>query len=204
MKKVYSFLTALLVATLLIPWQLNAQILLNENFDTLTSGVPKGWVAEGTYSQSWQSTKDSYTSGWENSYGLFFNCYSASTGLTAILKSPVINLSSSSKDMILSFYLYDAGENSNTFNLVALSNQDTKWVAFSPQTDYLLIIRNYIKETDFQSLLNKIKAIPRVVHAYVVDLGKNKKIDTILEDIELHEMNIFDEMNYRPKIKGES
>ncbi|MBR2050919.1 MAG: IPExxxVDY family protein [Bacteroidales bacterium] len=111
---------------------------------------------------------------------------------------------SSDDEHFFSFYLYDAGENSNTFNLVALSNQDTKWVAFSPQTDYLLIIRNYIKETDFQSLLNKIKAIPRVVHAYVVDLGKNKKIDTILEDIELHEMNIFDEMNYRPKIKGES
>lgn len=111
---------------------------------------------------------------------------------------------SSDDEHFFSFYLYDAGENSNTFNLVALSNQDTKWVAFSPQTDYLLIIRNYIKETDFQSLLNKIKAIPKVAHAYVVDLGKNKKIDTILEDIELHEMNIFDEMNYRPKIKGES
>ena len=110
MKKVYSFLTALLVTTLLIPWQLNAQILLDENFDDLTSGVPEGWVAEGTYSKSWQSTKDSYTSGWENSYGVFFNCYSASTGLTAILKSPVIDLSSSSKDMILSFYLYDADE----------------------------------------------------------------------------------------------
>ena len=110
MKKVYSFLTVLLVSMMLIPWQLNAQILLDENFDDLTSGVPEGWVAEGTYSKSWQSTKDSYTSGWENSYGVFFNCYSASTGLTAILKSPVIDLSSSTKDMILSFYLYDADE----------------------------------------------------------------------------------------------
>ncbi len=111
---------------------------------------------------------------------------------------------SSEDDNLFSFYLYDAGENSNTFNLVALSNQETKWVTFSPQTDYLLIIRNYLKESDFLSLLQKIKSIPKVVHAYVVDLGKNKKIDTILEDIELHEMNIFDEMNYRPKIKGES
>lgn len=111
---------------------------------------------------------------------------------------------SSEDDNLFSFYLYDAGENSNTFNLVALSNQETKWVTFSPQTDYLLIIRNYLKESDFLSLLQKIKSIPKVVHAYVVDLGKNKKIDTILEDIELHEMNIFDEMNYRPKIKSES
>ena len=110
MKKVYSLLTALLVSMMLIPWQLNAQILLSENFDTLESGVPTGWVAEGTYSNSWQSTKGAYTSGWENSYGVYFNCYSASTGLTAILKTPVIDLSSSTKDMILSFNLYDADE----------------------------------------------------------------------------------------------
>lgn len=106
---------------------------------------------------------------------------------------------SSDGENFFSFYLYDAGENSNTFNLVALSNENTKWVSFSPQTDYLLIIRNYIKDSDFQSILNKIKSIPKVAHAYVVDLCKNSKIDTILEDIELHEMNIFDEINYRQK-----
>ncbi len=110
MKKVYSLLTAMLMAMLLIPWQLNAQVLLNENFDTLTSGVPTGWVAEGTYSDSWQSTSGSYVQGWENTAGLYFNCYSATTGLTAILKSPVVDLSSSTKDMILSFNLYDADE----------------------------------------------------------------------------------------------
>ena len=94
-----------------------------------------------------------------------------------------------------SFYLYDAGENANTFNLVALSNEESKWVSFSPQTDYLLIIRNYIKDTDYQSLLAKIKSIPKVIYAYSVDLGKNSKIDTILEDIEMHEMEIGNEIN---------
>ena len=54
-----------------------------------------------------------------------------------------------------SFYLYDAGENANTFNLVALSNEESRWVSFSPQTDYLLIIRNYIKDTDYQSDLGR-------------------------------------------------
>ncbi len=103
---------------------------------------------------------------------------------------------SSDDENYFSFYLYDAGENANTFNLVALSNEETKWVTFSPQTDFLLIIRNYIKDSDFQSILNKIKSIPKVVHAYVVDLGKNSKIDTILEDIELHEMSIFDSQKY--------
>jgi hypothetical protein len=100
---------------------------------------------------------------------------------------------------LFSFYLYDAGENSNTFNLVALSNENVRRVSFSPQTDYLLIIRNFIKDSDYQSFLTKIKSIPNVHYAYSIDLGKNSKIDTILEDIELHEMNIFDEMNKRLK-----
>ena len=99
-----------------------------------------------------------------------------------------------------SFYLYDAGENSNAFNLVALSNEDTKWVSFSPQTDYLLIIRNNIKDSDYQSLLTKIKSIPKMIFAYSVDLGKNSKIDTILEDIEMHEMEISNEMNKKTSL----
>ena len=110
MKKVYSLLTALLVTMLLTSWQLNAQVLLNENFDAVESGVPTGWIAEGTYSNSWQSTKGSYATGWENSYGLYFNCYSASSGKTAILKTPVLDLTSSTKDMMLTFNLYDADE----------------------------------------------------------------------------------------------
>ncbi len=103
----------------------------------------------------------------------------------------------SEDENFFSFYLYDAGENSNTFNLVALSNEEGRWVSFSPQTDYLLIIRNYIKDSDFQAFLSKIKSIPNVLYAYSVDLAKNAKIDTILEDIEMHEMDIVDEMNKR-------
>jgi hypothetical protein len=99
-----------------------------------------------------------------------------------------------------SFYFYDAGENANAFNLVALANEETKWVSFSPQTDYLLIIRNYIKDSDFQSILTKIKSIPKIVYAYTIDLGKNSKIDTILEDIEMHEMEISNEINKKTSL----
>ena len=100
-------------------------------------------------------------------------------------------------DNFFSFYLYDAGENSNTFNLVALKNESAKWVSFSPQTDFLFIIRNYIKDSDFQQILAKIKSVSKINHAYVVDLDLNSKIDAILEDIELHEMDIVDELNKR-------
>ncbi len=94
-----------------------------------------------------------------------------------------------------SFYLYDAGENSNAYNLVALASEGKEWVSFKPKTDYLFIIRNYIKESDFQSILTKINSIQNVFHAYNVNLEHNKKIDVILEDIEFHEMDIIDEIN---------
>ena len=103
-------------------------------------------------------------------------------------------------DNFYSFYLYDAGENANAFNLVALSNEDTRLVSLAAPTDYLLIIRNYIKDSDFQAVLTKIKSIPKVIYAYSIDLGKNSKIDTILEDIEMHEMSISEELNRKARL----
>jgi hypothetical protein len=96
---------------------------------------------------------------------------------------------------LFSFYLYDSGENSNTFNLVALSSEGKEWVSFKPKTDFIFIVRNYIKDADFHSMLTKIKNIPNIFHAYVIDLDINKKMDVILEDIEFHEMDIIDEIN---------
>ena len=94
-----------------------------------------------------------------------------------------------------SFYRYAAGENANTFNLVGLISENKEWVSFKPRTEFLLIIRNYIKESTYQLLISKIKSIPQVYHAYNIDLDVNKKIDVILEDIEFHEMDIANEEN---------
>lgn len=90
-----------------------------------------------------------------------------------------------------SFYLYDGGENSNTYNLVEIANTEARWVKFSPAIDYLIVIRNYIHESKLADLLEKIKHIEGVMHAYLIDLETNNKIDTLLEDIEMHEMEII-------------
>ena len=92
-----------------------------------------------------------------------------------------------------SFYLYHKGENSNTFDLVAIRSYDGKeWVSFKPKTDYFLIIRGYMREETFSQILNKIKDIPNIFHAYLVDTATNKKIYHFLEDIENHEIDILD------------
>lgn len=94
-----------------------------------------------------------------------------------------------------SFYLYTKGENSNTFDLVSImSNEGKEWVSFKPKTDYFLIIRGFMREDNFTQILNKIKSIPEVFHAYLVDTSSNKKIYHFLEDIENHEIDILDAM----------
>ncbi|MBR4155805.1 MAG: IPExxxVDY family protein [Bacteroidales bacterium] len=124
--------------------------------------------------------------------------YQLAWHLNKTLKTELVKYKSitSNGEDFFSFYLYDAGENSNAYNLVSLSSSEGKeWVSFKPKTDFLFIIRNYIKESDFQSILTNINSIQNVFHAYVVDLEYNKKIDVILEDIEFHEMDIIDEIN---------
>lgn len=90
-----------------------------------------------------------------------------------------------------SFYLYDGGENCNTFNLVEIVNSEGRWVNFSPATDYLIVIRNFINDENLAKILEKIKHIKGVQFAYLIDLDINSKIDTLLEDIEMHEIEII-------------
>ncbi|MBO7468953.1 MAG: IPExxxVDY family protein [Bacteroidales bacterium] len=93
-----------------------------------------------------------------------------------------------------SFYLYDGGENCNTYNLVEISNSEGRWVTFSPATDYIIVIRNFINEENLAKHLEKIKHIEGVQLAYVIDLDMNSKIDALLEDIEMHEIDIVTSM----------
>ncbi|MBO5728279.1 MAG: chitobiase/beta-hexosaminidase C-terminal domain-containing protein [Paludibacteraceae bacterium] len=100
MKKKLHFLWVLLVAMLLIPGQLDAQI-LSENFDNLESGVPTGWTVAGDAgSYNWQVTGSSYP-GYNDTKGLYFNSYYASNGATAVLKSPVFSLKDVAKTQML-------------------------------------------------------------------------------------------------------
>lgn len=93
-----------------------------------------------------------------------------------------------------SFYLYDGGENCNTFNLVEIVNSEGRWVNFSPATDYLIVIRNFINDENLAKILEKIKRIESVQFTYLIDLDMNSKIDTLLEDIEMHEIEIVSDM----------
>ena len=94
-------------------------------------------------------------------------------------------------DLAFSFYYYSEGENCNTYNLVEISNTEGRWVNFSPATDYLIIIRHFIHDDKLSNIIDTIKHIEGVQLAYLVDLDMNSKIDALLEDIEMHEIEII-------------
>ncbi len=91
---------------------------------------------------------------------------------------------------LCSLYLYDMGENANIYNLVALKSYEGKyWVALKPKLDYIFVVKNNIKDKDLNMILNKIKSISKVLHAYIIDLDINNKLDVVLERIDFQDSN---------------
>lgn len=99
------------------------------------------------------------------------------------------------KGVDYSFYYYTAGDKYNVYDLVALTREEKSWMNLSPHVDYILIIRNEISEDRLQNLINSIRGIKGVVHAFLVNL--TKEFDPFLETIELHEISIQDSLSIR-------
>lgn len=92
------------------------------------------------------------------------------------------------------FFYYNAGENRNAYNLVALKNRDHVCLKLNPQIDFLFIIRNHITEDRLGQIIKSIREIKNVVHAYVMDLSRTPAIDVLLEKIEMHERRCLEEL----------
>lgn len=101
-----------------------------------------------------------------------------------------------------SFYYYDTGENGNTYNLVSLNYRGSYWQTTSPRSDFMLIIRNKLKTISLNEMLADIREIDGVNYAFVLDPQTSKTIGTMLETIELHEINILNEIQMRNNIKA--
>lgn len=88
------------------------------------------------------------------------------------------------------FYYYDEGENQNTFNLLSNNGDGELMLKMPARIDFFLIIRNPVNETRFASIVNTLRNISGVLMAFELDLVKHKQLDTILEELEFHEMSI--------------
>ncbi|MDY0078119.1 MAG: IPExxxVDY family protein [Bacteroidales bacterium] len=95
------------------------------------------------------------------------------------------------------YYLYDEGENSNVYNLVSINDKGALWLKLPVTTDYLLIIRNSIHSEKLTDILKTIRKTEQLVHAFLIEQERIKGIDPLLEQIELHEMELMKNINKR-------
>lgn len=93
------------------------------------------------------------------------------------------------------FFYYNAGENRNAYNLVSLRHKDHLCIKLKPQIDYLLVIRNPIKDDRLEQLIKSIRNIKGVTYAYDMDLSKTPAIDVLLERIEMHQGKNFEDQS---------
>lgn len=90
----------------------------------------------------------------------------------------------------LSFYYFNQGENGSVHNLVMLNKTVTSLTKLPQSTDFLLIIRNNLASLPIDQIKRSIRTIPKVILSYTIDWEKYKGIDSLLEQIDLHELSI--------------
>ena len=71
------------------------------------------------------------------------------------------------------------------------------------QVDFLLIVEGELKKARKDSLIKAIRAIPSVLLAYEINFAEIRNYETLLNDMEMHFMNIRKEtkVKYQPKNK---
>lgn len=105
------------------------------------------------------------------------------------------------EDVGYSFYAYTAGEKYNVFNLVSLARKDMSWYNFSPRVDFLLIIRNDVSQDRVNAIIQCLRDIEGVGHAFQMDVNSNKNLMHVLEIIELHEVSLLEKSKKSNDIK---
>ena len=113
------------------------------------------------------------------------------------LKFNFIRLNEIKLDNVLpyAFFYYNAGENHNAYNLVAMRNKEHVSVKLNPQIDYLLIVRNHTTDERLSQLVKSIRSLNGVTYAYLMDLSKVPALDVLLERIEMHELECLHTLN---------
>ncbi len=90
--------------------------------------------------------------------------------------------------MVYPFLEYHHPDLKNHFCLVGNHHPYGKLIPSLKQVDYFLIAKNPLEKSTAEKITAKIRAIPQVQLATEIDTAKVKKLDEILEILELHLM----------------
>ncbi len=99
------------------------------------------------------------------------------------------------------FYKENDDETGNAYNLVSLICKGKYWRVTSPRIDFMLIIRKKNHSFKLDETLLKLREIPGVGYAFVMDPFSDNSLSLLLETIELHEIDILDEKDQQKDIK---
>ena len=82
----------------------------------------------------------------------------------------------------------------NTYYLLGNRGENSLLIPEMKQTDYLLLVEGPFTKVREEKLLKKIRQISKVLMAYDINPEILKNIDTLLNDLEMHFLNIHKEL----------
>ncbi|MCX6246069.1 MAG: IPExxxVDY family protein [Bacteroidetes bacterium] len=102
-----------------------------------------------------------------------------------------------------SFYYYRDEDYFNAYYLISNRSEEFALAPEIKQVDFLLIVEGVFKKAQKDPLIKAIRAIPNVLTAYEINFAEIKNHETLLNDMEMHFMNIHKEskVKYQPKSK---
>jgi hypothetical protein len=92
-----------------------------------------------------------------------------------------------------SFFFCRDDNGFNAYYLLGNRGPESILVPEMKQTDYLLLVEGPFNKGQKDRMLKNIKGIGQVLTAYEVNLGQVKNFDVLLNELELHFMNIHKE-----------
>ena len=99
-------------------------------------------------------------------------------------------------------YYYFDEDYFNTYYLVANRSRELVLAPEIKQVDFLLIIEGEFKKSQEDRLIKSIRNIPNILMAYEIKFAEIKNHETLLNDLEMHLMNIMKgkKIKYQTKI----
>lgn len=85
-------------------------------------------------------------------------------------------------------YSYDNQDQRCYYFLLANHHPDGKLLSSLRQTDYFLIISQFLNSEDAERIVLALRRIQGVLTAYLVDPGNVRDMDLLLNDLEMHLM----------------
>jgi len=113
-----------------------------------------------------------------------------------------ITLNNKNDPAEFSLYYYYDEDYFNAYYLMENRSMEFILVPEIKQVDFLLIVDGVFKKSRKDRLIKSIREIPNVLTAYEIDFTGIKNHETLLNDVEMHFLNVTKEnkINYQPKV----